>query len=591
MILQSLVDYYEALAAHGKIARPGWGKTKVAFALELDENGALTRVVPLASPSADGKKLIPQTFELPLQFKRSGSNAPAYFLSDNAQYCLGIEKDKVTEKSKRCFKNFKEYHNAMLNNATSLPAQALLKFLNEWDPENALESSVIKESLNLISSGGNFVFKIANRDEYVQDEPEVKEIWNSTQDTHDEAAVSEICLVTGEKTEIARIHNSVKGIQTSVLSPNGWTLVGFDKEAFWSYGKEQSFNAPVGKYAAFAYTTALNTLLADRDHVCRFGDTTVVFWAENAEPAYQNAFSSFLNGGGEKITDKGLQGCMDDLAHGRQTLWENVPLHPENRFFILGLAPNAARLSVRFFLQNDFGKFAENVQRHYERTKVVSLSENECHPAYPYVMLRETVNAKASNPTVSPHLAGDVMKAVLTDGRYPETLYQQTLLRLRATSDGKDGKNRPIYKLSTGRMQIIKAFLIKNRNMNIGEDLQMGGCETAFSLGRLFCVLENIQRTANPNLNTTIKDRYYNSASSTPYIAFPTLMRLKNNHLKVVARDKPGLARAYENQITEICEPVGKTFPRILTIEEQGAFALGYYHQKAHKKNDEQTGE
>ena len=579
MILNALVDYYETLAKQGKAARPGWGNAKVSFALELGGGGELLRVAPLSSPSPDGKKSVPQTIILPLQFKRSGSNAPSYFLCDNAQYCLGIENGKVTEKSKRCFRIFREYHNSMLNNANSMPSQTFLKFINQWNPDDALENPVIQENLILIMSGGNFVFRIASTHEYIQNESEVIEIWNNIQNLQGEKAIPGICLVTGKRAEIARIHNSVKGIQTSTLSPNGWTLVGFDKEAFCSYGKEHSFNAPVGKYAAFAYTTALNTLLADRDHVRRFGDATVVFWAEDAEPAYQTALADFLDGGGKKITNDELKSCMEALSSGKAPYFDGVELRPENPFYILALSPNAARLSVRFFLRSSFGDFVKNVHRHYEDINIVGDNRSKFENIPLWALLRETVNMNSKNKDASPEMAGDALRAILSGGSYPSTLYQQTQLRIRAERE-----------ITRGRAGIIKAYLTRMQNNEkyreaLTVELNENTDYQPYILGRLFSVLEGIQQAANPGINTTIKDKYFTSACATPAVVFPTLLNLAQKHLRKL---DGGLRVHYAKQLSELTGRITETYPAHHSLYDQGVFQLGYYHQtqKRFEKKD-----
>lgn len=579
MILQALTDYYKELAKKGKITRPGWVKVTVSFALILDEDGKLTRILSLSTTMPDGKKSMPQELELPAPVKRTVGIAPN-FLWDNSAYLLGFDGKGKPERSKDCFAAAKNMHLELLKELDEPFAKAICRFFESWEPDTAESDAVFADCLEDIKKGSNLVFLYDGR--YPGEDEALCRAWQAHYDGAAEGALMR-CLVTGEEVMPENTHPSIKNVMGAQSS--GAALVSFNAPAFCSYGREQNFNAPVGKYAAFAYTTALNTLLADKDHVLRLGDTTVVFWAQEAQPAYQTSFGSFFSGDG--MSDDELKGCMKALAQGRPHNFDGVTLMPNEHFYVLGLAPNAARLSVRFFLRDSFGAFAQNLQRHYDRMKVIQYNDLDWKPISPFAMLQETVNIKAKNPEIPTQMAADTMKAIMTDSRYPETLYQQTMLRMRATQDGLDRKNRPVYKISNARIQIIKAFLIKNRNFNITEDLRMEDCDTAFRLGMLFSLLENIQRTANPKLNTTIRDRYYNSASSTPYIAFPTLLRLKNNHLKVVGRERPKLAAYFENEIARICKPLGYTFPRILTIEEQGAFALGYYKQRLSKNEIE----
>jgi len=580
MILQSLVDYYEALAAHGGIARPGWGKTKIAFALELDENGALTRVLPLATQSADGKKSVPQTKDLPAPVKRT-VGIDANFLWDNSAYLLGVDGKGKPDRAKDCFKAAKALHLSLLSALDDPFAKAVCRFFETWEPDRAADAPALADSIDDILKGANLTFLFDGQ--FPNEDDALCRVWQAHYDGSGDGKTMR-CLVTGEEVVPAKIHPAIKNV--SGAQSSGAALVSFNAEAFCSYEREQNLNAPVGKYAAFAYTTALNTLLADRDHVCRFGDTTVVFWAENAEPAYQTAFVDFLNGGEEKVTDKELQGCMDDLAHGRQTLWENVPLHPENRFFILGLAPNAARLSVRFFLQNDFGKFAKNVQKHYEDIRVVTDNRSKWETLSLWALLLETVKDDKTKSIsermkkLPPHLAGDTVGSILSGGRYPATLYGQNLLRIKTERE-----------VTMGRAGIIKAYLLRNTDrpeykeaakVSLNEQ-----CEAEpYLLGRLFSLLENIQNSATGA--TTVKDSFFSSACATPAVAFPQLLKLEKSHMKVLKREKPGLAVTLDTELVKLMDKLGCEFPKHLLLPEQGEFMLGYYHQtqKRFEKKD-----
>jgi CRISPR-associated protein Csd1 len=260
-------------------------------------------------------------------------------------------------------------------------------FLKAGSPRKAAEEPALCDSLDDILKGANLTFLF---DEKFPDEDDA--LCRAWQEHYDGGGDGEKmrCLVTGEEVVPEKTHPAIKNVVGAQSS--GAALVSFNAEAFCSYERSQNLNAPVGKYAAFAYTTALNTLLADKEHVWRFGDTTVVFWAEDAEPAYQAAFAGFLNGGGDKLKNEELKSCMDDLAHGRLSRWQDVPLHPQNHFYILGLAPNAARLSVRFFLRGEFGKFAENMQKHYEDIDIVSDNRSKFDTMPLWALLRETVN-------------------------------------------------------------------------------------------------------------------------------------------------------------------------------------------------------
>jgi len=579
MILNALVDYYEALAARGAIARPGWGKTKISFALELDGDGKLLRALPLSSQPEDGKKPVPRTMELPAPVKRTVGIA-ANFLWDNSAYLLGTDGKGKPERAKDCFAAAKELHLSLLQELDDPFARAICRFFESWEPEKAAEEPALSDSLEDILKGVNLTFLF---DGVFPDKNGA--LCRAWQEHYDGGGDGEKmrCLVTGEKVVPEKTHPAIKNVVGAQSS--GAALVSFNADAFCSYERSQNLNAPVGKYAAFAYTTALNSLLSDKEHVRRFGDTTVVFWAEDAEPAYQAAFAGFLDGGGDKLTPGELKSCMDDLAHGRLSRWQDVPLHAQNHFYILGLAPNAARLSVRFFLRGEFGKFAENMQKHYEDIDIVSDNRSKFDTMPLWALLRETVNMNSHSKDALPQMAGDTLRSILSGQSYPATLYQQTQLRIRAE-----------HEVTRGRAGIIKAYLTRlQNNEKFREALTVKLNEETdyqpYILGRLFSVLEGLQQAANPGINTTIKDKYFTSAGATPAVVFPTLLNLAEKHL----RKLDGGKRVYwAKQVTELTSRVTESYPAHHNLYDQGIFQLGYYHQtqkRFEKKDKADTAE
>ena len=395
------------------------------------------------------------------------------------------------------------------------------------------------------------------------------------------------CLVTGEDAEIARLHPAIKGVQDAQTM--GASLVSFNAPAFESYAHDggQGLNAPVGRYAAFAYGAALNHLLADREHRMHLGDSTIVFWAEDAEDAYADLFSAVL-GNDQRMQDRDLLGIMQKLAAGQSVRWESVPLQPENSFCILGLAPNSARLSVRFFVKDSFGAFASRISAHHQRMEIVRPKNDPWETIPLYAMLRETVNPNASSKDASPQMTGDVLRAILSGGLYPATLYQQVQLRIRAE-----------HAITRGKAAIIKAYLLRNtpegeRKAIISEVAQVKlNEETRYApyvLGRMFAVLEGIQEAANPGINTTIRDRYFNSACCTPAVVFPVLIRLAQAHLKKL---DGGLSVHMNRQLQSLMGMLDEAYPGRLSLNDQGIFQLGYYHQRQkryEKKEDRDNG-
>ena len=580
MILQALTRYYEDLLAEGKISRPGWVTAKVSYGLVLDEAGRLLQVVPLLTEveKKNKKALVSREMEVPAPVKRTAGVA-ANFLCDNSSYLLGADSKGKPERTADCFAAAKELHLKLLAEADSPAARAVKGFFESWDPQTASAHPALSEDWEEILKGGNLIFWF--RGGAVTEDAAVREAWQRQYAAGDNGADEEICLVTGKRGPVARLHPSIKGVVGAQSS--GASLVSFNAPSFCSYGHEQGMNAPTGEYAAQAYTTALNTLLTDRERVCRIGDTTVLFWAEGGGTGYQDCawMSMFGNVSGQEANyrEGDILSTLKDLSRGKSVDWDGERLDPDTRFYVLGLAPNAARLSVRFFWQNSFGTLARNVARHYERLEIVQPAFDQ-RPTLPVgALLRETVNLNARTPEPEPRLAGDLMLAILNDTPYPATLLYGVALRIRAERA-----------VTRGRAAIIKAYYLKNsRDENLKEVMTMQLNDQTnylpYLLGRLFSVLEAVQAAANPGINATIRDRYFNAASATPATVFPLLLNLAQKHL---AKLDKGQEVYYDKQITAICGMIGETLPARMNLPEQSAFQLGYYHetQKRYTKKE-----
>lgn len=579
MILQSLVEYYEALEKKGKITRPGWCKAKISFALDISETGDLLDVIPLKIEKQRGKKTVmePLQMEVPEMVTRS-SGVSANFLCDNSGYFLGIDNKGKPKRSKECFAAAKNKHLAILEGIEGTTARAVRRFFESWNPDSAAEHAVIKESLDEIISGGNLVFCVNG--DWAQDEYEIREAWENSRGNA-EWENEGICLVTGQKTEISRIHGLIKGVPGAQSS--GAALVSFNAPAFESYGKEQSYNAPVGTYAAYAYTTALNHLLADRSHTSQIGDTTVVYWAEDGDEKYQNIFGGAV----EPSVDNQdiIDGVFKSLEAGKPIAVDEVEesLSLEQKFYILGLAPNAARIAVRFFYQDSFGNILRHLKEHYDRMEIVRPAADEMRYMGIWRMLQETVNKKSRDKKPVSNMAGSVYRAVISGGQYPASLFLGVMGRIRAEQDDKDSH---IRKITKGRAAIIKAYLIRSgyvKKEEITVSLNEDSRNVAYTLGREFAVLEAIQEEANPGINATIKDKYFNSACATPAVIFPVLFKLKNSHIRKISNR--GKVVYFEKLLGELQNRIPVTegqmvpCPRRLSLEEQGMFILGYYHQ------------
>ena len=579
MILQALTRYYEDLLQRDEIAAPGWSPAKISFALCLDKDGQVTQIINIQQPSEKGKTLIPQTIEkLPAPVKRT-VGIDSNFLWDNSAYLLGVDQKGKPERSRDCFRAAASLHHAVLDGVDSPIAKAILAFFDTWQPEKAMEHPALAGQYEAVTAGGNLLFRVDGY--YSHEDTAIREAWQRYRDGADEDAVKMQCLVTGREDEITATHPAIKGVRDAQSS--GAALVSFNAPAFCSYGREQNYNAPVGKYAAFAYTAALNHLLADRNNVQVIGDTTIVCWAEGAEPVYQDLFMSFMSDKmPSTISDNDLRAALRDLAKGLPC--NDLGVDPNRTFYILGLAPNAARLSVRFFLRDSFGKLMRNVNEHYERLEIAGAK-------YPTLTLWGLLSATVRDPrkqAPSPILSGATARAVFSGTPYPVSLMEAVLLRIRAEQN-----------VTWERAAILKAYLIKNNerkedhpmfsevtSVQLNEDCNY----TPYLLGRLFRVMEEIQLASTGwSVNRSIKDSYFNSAASTPLSVFGKLFALSNYHLKKLIRDKPGLGKKLGDLESELAARLISPPPARFTQEETICFYLGYYHQtqKRYTKKEE----
>lgn len=604
MILQALTSLYEALAQKGEISKEGWSREKISFALSIDEEGNLLRVTPLFD-TVDGPKgktrEVPQKMTVPAAVKRT-SGAAANFLWDNSSYILGVslkkgeddaEREKRRNKDIKCFEACRELHHSMLDGMEYPAAKAVLNFLDKWEPQKAEENNLVAQYAKEILSGANMVFRFNGG--YVHDDPQLASVWQKANAKQKDNIGQ--CLVTGALDEIQNTHPTIKGVQGAQSS--GAALVSFNASAFCSYNKEQNQNAPVGKYAAFAYTTALNHLLADRKNVHRIGDAAVVCWAENADKQYEDFAADlfFGDGDGDQSDEQwlsALQASVELLAKGLPC--RELDLDPERKFYILGISPNAARLAVRFFYCDSFGNIVKNIKAHYDRLEIVRPSYDK-FPILPLWKLLSATNRtikkkndngtnaersdsedsdKSKDKTQNSAMAGAVARAIFSGGRYPASLLECTFLRIRAERE-----------ITRERAAIIKAYYLRNPNEKCPKEvltvsLNENSKNIPYTLGRLFSVYEEIQEKANPRnpgnpgINTTIKDRYFGSAAAMPATVFPILSNLAQKHLRKLSDAQ----RVYlDKKVMTLKGVLGEQYPAHMSLPEQGSFDLGYYHQ------------
>ena len=608
MILQALNRYYEILENDPKseIPRLGYSSANVSYALNLSVQGELLDIFPLFVPVQRGKKTeeVPRRMIVPEKMKRS-SGIDANFLCDNSAYVLGIsDKDESNQEyATKRFEAFRQWNRELLAKADCAEARAVTAFLDTYDPQHGRENPVIAGHLEEILKGGNIIFKLDGSAGFVHETLEIRQVWESYKASASNEYISQ-CLVTGEMAPIARLHPSLKGVKDA--NSTGATLVGFNARAYESYNRTggQGLNSPVSEKAAFAYTTVLNFLLSPQNENRKFtiGDATVVYWAESKDKTYENLFASLFDPdlnvpteeelGRTTRRDNKAQRRLKDIAEKVKRAQEVdldqllEGLDADTRFYVLGLAPNAARISVRFFHSDPFWKILQKIMAHYSDLQIVKEYEDQPTWISTWRILGETVSKKLADKNASPLMAGAVLRAILENNPYPAALYYAILNRIRADVDDPD---RGVKKINYARAAIIKAYLTrKYRNQNqpkIKEVLCMAlneqSTNQAYLLGRLFAVLEKAQQdaAAPSKLNATIKDRYFTSACASPATVFPVLLRLSQHYIS-----KAQYGYASDRKIEEIMNlmDVDKhPIPAHLSLDEQGIFVLGYYHQRA----------
>lgn len=560
MILQSLNNYYERLAGEtdSGIAPFGFSEQKIAFAIVLYPDGALSHFEDVRV--TEGKRSVNRPLIVPGQAKPSGSGINPCLLWDNPAYLLGFKlEDPKPDRTRICFEAFRAKHVALRSLIDCPEIAAVCHFLEAWKPEDAAKHPVLSEFAT-----GFGVFQIANQRSYVHQLPAVLTYWKEElARTAREREGTMSCLVTGELAPPAFTHDPpIKGVRDAQSS--GAKLVSFNCDAFTSYGKDQSLNAPVSEQAAFQYATALNHLLrpGSRQRIL-IGDSTAVFWSEKPTPV-ESIFSYLIDPAqvAEQAEDNGLnetiRNILSQISHGGQP----SELGPQDtRFYLLGLAPNAARLSVRFWHVSRVGDLLCNIGDHYANLEIQRGPKDPEFPAI-WQLLRETAR---ESKDVSPLLGGALARSILARSPYPQALPLAVINRIRAD-----------HRISATRAAILKAFLIRNHKQTITMSLDTTKSDTAYLIGRLFAALEKTQEDALPSINATIRDRFYSSASATPGVVFPRLLRTYQHHL---AKLQGGQKVNRERLVQEILGPID-AFPRHLNLEGQSLFALGYYHQR-----------
>lgn len=583
MILQSLYRLYDRLAEDesANIPQFGYSTQKISFAVILTPIGDLVQFDDRRV--TDGKRQIPIQLSVPGQTKPSGSGINPCFLWDNAQYLLGYKKDDdKPDRTRMAFAAFRNKHLALEEEIGSPAFSAVCHFLRKWDSSTAARYSFLAE----LKSGFG-VFQINGQHCYVHQDPIIRDWWSRNAFVEQNEQMG-YCLITGERSSIARLHEpAIKGFPDAPSSSA--RIVSFNEDSFASHGKDKGANAPVSMLAAFKYCSALNVLTDGarrKQQRIQIGDTATVFWAERESPV-EGFLGLVFDGSDDSGRNQSLRLFLEAAREGRMP----GGIDPDIRFYILGLSPNASRLAIRFWHSGTVTELKDRLGQYFRDIAIRKNFDNEADFPSLQQLLRETAVLKKYD-NIPPLLSGAMMRSILEGLPFPNSLLPVLLDRIRAEqATKKDGRSVP--NMNYLRACLLAGVLRRNYKREVKSmAYDWDNRERGYLLGGVFAALERIQeRSSGRDLNATIRDRYYGAASSTPVMAFPILLRLKNHHLAKM--ENRGEAVNFEKLLGRLLDELRGGFPAHLSLEQQGLFALGYYQlrQEFFTKNSNNRSE
>ncbi len=580
MILQALNEFYQRKYAEGELPPLGFEFKEIPFLIVIDSYGEFLSLED--TREIKNGRLVGKTFEVPTAKQRSGSNSymTANFLWDHIGYVLGVPKDQ----DKRSVELAKKQHNTWLDSINKLPdgikqlpeVVSIINFYRNNGVQKVLEREEMEECRTI--PGCNITFRLNTEHSPVPASLNLRnyviKIADSSEDSSE--AVIGFDIVTGEKGEIVRLHRKTR------IDKDADSLVSFQKSSGYdSYGKEQGYNAPVTKNTEFAYTTALNYLLKSKKHRILVGETHTVFWGSKRNEL-EEKFSLLFEEPEHIDPDSNISVVRELFFSIRSGAY--IKEDDDIYFYVLGLSPNSHRISVRFWERGTVKSFSNRIRQYFEDFSITGDSKTPEY--YPLQTILANISVLDKFENIPPLLTGEVMKAILSGTPYPASMLQMALNRIRSDVTGRATRIRvAAIKAYINRYY---SFYPKLHMKEIGMELDTEQRSVGYNLGRLFATLERIQESASPNLNSTIRERYYGSACTSPASVFPTLLRLKNHHLAKI--ETKGLVTWFEQKLGEVMENLNG-FPPNLNLHEQGMFSIGYYHQRQtfFKKKEENS--
>lgn len=602
MLISALCDYYDVLAKQGKVLPDGYSNEDIHSLIALTPDGRLDSVIDcreIVTETVKGKvkeKKVPKKVIMPKRNERPVIDGN--IIEHRPLYIFGLNYDPntktlsaedKTDKAKKSHADFVKKNLEFLEGLDTPLVNAYRSFIKSWVPENETKNEVLLGAGKLLTTW-KFAFCLAGHPELLlHDEPQVKEKWERVYAAQAAGTDSPRgqCCITGSIAPIERVHAKIKGLPGG--EPSGNTIVSFNNPAEKSYGKEQSYNSCISSAAMKKYTGALNYLSADKRHLTVIGETAYVYWAASGEEDCEDIFSALAFGEAmdSEQTDNWLKTVFDGIRSGKATPEivggiDNVD--SSVNFYVVGIniKRKLTRLAVKCIYRQRFGKILQNTVQHYLDMQIGSSTR----PATIKAICRELISPESSKDMVSPALQAKLFSAIINGTPYPDSLLATVVRRVKTDSDQEENK---YIKMNDIRMGLIKACINRGARLSGNkEEIKMAldteNRNPAYLCGRLFCKLEDIQTAAlGKDINRTIRDSYFTSASARPAVVFPRLIALAQHHL---AKLDDGLAFYFNREVTEIMGMLGSEFPSNLSLKDQGIFMLGYYQQKNTKNKN-----
>ena len=595
MILHALSEYYHRKAESSQgssIAPQGFENKQIPFVIVINEAGSFVSLDDTRGNDKTTKK--GAYFLVPLGESRSGKNSyqTTNILWDHYGYLLAHPKEIVGSAKMSADKHNTEIqksiemadlqHQTFIDKVNELHQSipndlgvlAVKKFLDDQGNIDKVKADSKWADCQKIK-GCNMTFRLQGQPDLICQSKAIQSYLKHQLETPSktENSVESICLVTGKRLPIARLHQPISGVNAK---PSPFASINLD--AFESYGKTQGYGFPVSETAMFEYTTALNTLLKSNNRF-RLGDVSVVCWSEKPSQKEQE-IPFILNGGGGQ-TKENPDAYIESVQKLFSSFHQGVYDEPDGKqtMYVLGLSPNSARIVVRFWHQSTIAALSTNIAQWFSDIEMIR-GHNSPYPKYiPLLRLLCSLVFEGKIENLPPNIVADATKSILEGTPLPITILQLAIRRNRANQT-----------ITYARASLIKAYLNRKarvtasltfKEISVGYDKDRN--DIGYVLGALFAVLEKIQESKayydKVKIKSTIKDRYFGSASSTPIIAFAPLMKLSQHHMSSIGKKSAGGKIELEKQLASIMEKID-TFPSHLNMEQQGLFAIGYYHRR-----------